>query len=82
MSEQSDKVENLQTALTSRNAIDQAAGILMTQQRCDAEAAFDLLRATSQSRNQKLRHIAAQLVASCARQPSERDTPAAQSNGV
>jgi GAF domain-containing protein len=53
---------DLRQALTSRAVIDQATGILMAQQRCDAAVAFDLLRRASQNRNIKLRDLAAEIV--------------------
>jgi GAF domain-containing protein len=62
-----DLADNLQTALTSRAVIDQAKGILMGQQRIDAEAAFDVLRRASQRENVKLRDIAQRLVDRVAR---------------
>ena len=52
----------LREALTSRSTIDQAIGIVMGQQRCDATTAFGILRAASQGRNRKLREIAAEIV--------------------
>lgn len=60
--EQSTYAQQLETALASRSTIDQAMGILMAQQRCDAEAAFDLLRRHSQNTNRPLREVAADLV--------------------
>lgn len=54
--------DNLRRALESRDLIGQAKGILMSQHRLTAEAAFELLRRTSQARNVKLREIAAQIV--------------------
>jgi AmiR/NasT family two-component response regulator len=42
--------------------IDQALGIVMSQQRCSADQAFGLLRARSQSSQRKIRDIAADLV--------------------
>ncbi|MBY3555603.1 GAF and ANTAR domain-containing protein [Modestobacter lapidis] len=54
--------QQMSEALTSRSVIDQAIGILMAQQRCSADAAFDVLRAASQGRNVKLRTIAADIV--------------------
>jgi AmiR/NasT family two-component response regulator len=54
----------LQEALSSRSVIDQAIGIVMGQQRCDASTAFAVLRAASQSRNHKFRDIATGLVTS------------------
>jgi GAF domain-containing protein len=49
-------------ALRSRSAIDQALGILMAQEQCDADTAFGLLRHHSQTTNQKLRDVAVRLV--------------------
>lgn len=54
---------HLETALVSRGIIDQAKGILMAQQHCSAEDAFDILRRASQARNVKIRDIAATIVA-------------------
>jgi hypothetical protein len=55
---------DLRTALASRTVIDQALGIVMAQQRCTADQAFDILRRASQNRNVKLRAIAAGVVTS------------------
>jgi GAF domain-containing protein len=52
----------LRDALASRTVIDQAIGILMAEQRCDADQAFELLRHASQHQNRKLREIAAEVV--------------------
>lgn len=49
-------------ALRSRSTIDQALGILMAQQKCDAPTAFALLRHHSQCTNQKLHDVAARVV--------------------
>lgn len=54
---------HLETALQSRAVIDQAKGILMAQERCTADRAFDILRKASQTRNVKLRDVAAAVVA-------------------
>jgi len=54
--------DQLRAALTSRTVIDQAIGIIMGQNRCDADAAFTVLRTTSQNRNFKLRSVAAEIV--------------------
>ena len=61
--------ENLQHALASRALIDQALGIIMGQNRCSADEAFDILRTTSQNRNIKLRDIAAAMVAALSGHP-------------
>lgn len=63
LSEQQRLTEDLQAALVSRTTIDQALGILMSQQRCDADKAFDILRQVSQNRNVKVRDLAADLIA-------------------
>ena len=52
----------LEQALRSRSVIDQAVGVLMGQQRCDAAAAFALLRQHSQNNNLKLRDVARSLI--------------------
>ena len=49
-------------ALRSRSTIDQALGILMAEEQCDADTALALLRHHSQVTNQKLRVVAARLV--------------------
>jgi GAF domain-containing protein len=74
LAEQNAENENLRIALTSRSIIDQAIGILMAQQQCSTEAAFELLRQASQGRNIKLRDIATQIVASVQRRsPGRRE---------
>ncbi|GAA1582833.1 GAF and ANTAR domain-containing protein [Kribbella karoonensis] len=60
----------LEQALASRSVIDQALGVLMGQQRCDARTAFELLRRHSQNNNRKLRDVAADLVAKLTGQPA------------
>lgn len=52
----------LQTAMESRAVIEQAKGILMRAQLCDAESAFEILKKASQHRNEKLRDIASDIV--------------------
>ena len=56
--------EQLREALDSRTVIDQAIGILMGQQRCNAHDAFAILRTASQTRNRKLRDIATDIITS------------------
>jgi hypothetical protein len=51
-------VNGLHDALVARDVIGQAKGILMATRHIDADAAFALLRATSQDHNIKLRVIA------------------------
>jgi GAF domain-containing protein len=57
-----DKADHLQTALTSRAAIDQAKGILMERHRLTADQAFQVLVQASMHTNRKVRDIAEQLV--------------------
>jgi AmiR/NasT family two-component response regulator len=52
----------LHRAIVSRDVIGQAKGILMARQGLDADAAFGLLRRTSQDLNVKLVDIAEALV--------------------
>src|SRR5215469_6245281 len=52
----------LQASLQSLPVIEQAKGILMAQQRCGPEEAFDLLRRASQRANVKVAVLAAQIV--------------------
>jgi GAF domain-containing protein len=63
------QAEGLQVALESRDVIGQAKGILMAREQITAEQAFDILRATSQHLNVKLREIA-QRVAETGELPS------------
>jgi len=53
----------LQARLNSMPVIEQAKGILMAQQRCGPDQAFDLLRRASQRANVKVRVLAAQMIA-------------------
>ncbi len=70
MARQSELTTQLEAALASRATIDQAIGIIMGQNRCDADHAFALLRAASQNRNVKLRAVAAEIVAAVSRRTS------------
>lgn len=68
--EQTQLTAQLREALSSRSVIDQALGIIMGQQRCDATAAFAVLRCASQGRNRKLRDIATDIVTSVGGTPA------------
>ena len=57
------RAESLLGGLDTRATIGKAVGLLMAQERCTADQAFDLLRIASQRRNVKLRDIAAGVVA-------------------
>ena len=65
--------------LESMPVIEQAKGIVMAQQRCGPEEAFDLLRRASQRDNVRVHVLAAQIVAQVASARSEtsaQPTPA------
>lgn len=57
-------VNQLTEAVTTRDVIGQAKGILMERERLTAGQAFDVLRAASQRLNRKLRDVADQLATS------------------
>ena len=58
------EIEQLNKAMESRSAIEQAKGVLMSTMRIGPDAAFAVLVAASQRENRKLREIADRLVAS------------------
>jgi GAF domain-containing protein len=68
---QAELTEQLQQAMSSRAIIDQAIGILMGEQRCNAATAFDLLRKASQHRNRKLRDVAADIITTVSGEPPQ-----------
>jgi GAF domain-containing protein len=55
--------EQLSEAMQSRAVIEQAKGILMAREGCDADRAFELLRDLSQHGDQKIAVVAAEIVA-------------------
>jgi GAF domain-containing protein len=55
--------EDMQRAMETRAVIEQAKGILVAQQHCTPELAFELLTRLSQTTHRKLRDCAADLVA-------------------
>jgi transcriptional regulator with GAF, ATPase, and Fis domain len=57
-----DLAENLQTALDSRAAIDQAKGVLIERYKLTPDQAFQLLTRASMTTNRKLRDVADDLV--------------------
>ena len=70
-----ESVADVRTALLSRSVIDQAVGILMAQERIDAQIALERLRRVSQNHNVKLRDLCSDLVARAsggARRASDR----------
>jgi GAF domain-containing protein len=65
--------KQMRTAMETRSVIDQTIGVVMAQNRCDAEAAFAILTRASQNRNVKLRDIARSIVTNIS-QPTGRST--------
>jgi len=63
----------LQARLDTMPVIEQAKGILMAQQRCGPDEAFELLRLASQSANIKVHVLAEQVVAHFGSQKAESD---------
>jgi AmiR/NasT family two-component response regulator len=59
--------EHMRTAMATRSMIDQAIGVVMAQNRCDADAAFAILTRASQNRNVKLRDVARGIVTTISR---------------
>ncbi|MGN7199494.1 GAF and ANTAR domain-containing protein [Arthrobacter sp. SAFR-044] len=62
--------DNLAAALESRTTIDLATGIIMAQNQCNQDTAIRVLRSASNTRNRKLREVAALLVASVGKDPN------------
>jgi hypothetical protein len=60
--EADERASQLEQALVARSLIDQALGVLMSENRCTREAAFGILRRASQNRNVKLRDVAAMII--------------------
>jgi GAF domain-containing protein len=63
---------NLAAAMESRTVIDLAAGAIMAQNRCSQDAAMKILKIASNSRNIKLRDVAASVVTSLTADPQVR----------
>lgn len=63
----STRAEQMAEAMSSRAVIEQAKGILMAVNGCDADAAFQRLVATSQRSHKKLRDVAGEIVAETVR---------------
>jgi GAF domain-containing protein len=67
-----DAKEDLEAAMKSRTAIDVAVGVIMAQNRCSQAAAMEILRKASNSRNIKLRDVAAGVIESVSPDPALR----------
>ncbi|MBV9369028.1 MAG: GAF and ANTAR domain-containing protein [Frankiales bacterium] len=62
-----DLAEQLADAMSSRAMIEQAKGVIMADRRCDADAAFAILREMSQRNHRKLREVARDVVENVSR---------------
>jgi hypothetical protein len=71
LAQQAELAEQLEAAMVSRSTIDQALGVIMGQNRTTRQEAFEILRAASQSRNIKLRDIAAAVIENLTGHPAE-----------
>jgi putative methionine-R-sulfoxide reductase with GAF domain len=63
MADRDQAVDDLNQGMVTRQVIGQAVGLLMAQRRCTAAEAFTLLRGASQRSNEKLRDVAARMIA-------------------
>ncbi|TLM71323.1 GAF and ANTAR domain-containing protein [Pseudarthrobacter sp. NamB4] len=66
----SETAANLRATLESRTVIDMAVGIIMAQNRCSQQDAFDILKTASSTRNSKLHDVAAAVVNSLGQGPA------------
>ncbi|MFD5278475.1 GAF and ANTAR domain-containing protein [Pseudarthrobacter sp. NPDC058362] len=66
MAKLEDTREGMSAAMQSRTVIDLATGAIMAQNRCGQDSAFRVLQKASNTRNMKLRDVAAAVVASIA----------------
>lgn len=62
---------DLDAAMRSRTTINLAVGIIMGQNRCSQQEAFEVLSKTSSNRNIKVRDLAAELVKQVGQAPGE-----------
>ena len=67
----SETAANLRATLESRTVIDMAVGIIMAQNRCSQQDAFEILKTASSTRNSKLHDVAARVVNSLGQGPAE-----------
>jgi GAF domain-containing protein len=69
-----EKNDHLHTAMATRRLIDQAIGLVMAQNRCSADEAFDILRRASQNRNVKINKLAAEMIHNVTGRHAETNT--------
>jgi GAF domain-containing protein len=68
-------IEQLRHALDSRVVIERAVGVLMSQQRIDAGAAFTQLREAAREERRKVADLAAEVLASVGPEPERSHPP-------
>jgi GAF domain-containing protein len=56
------RAANMKAAMDTRTVIDLACGIIMAENKCTKDRAFEILRSASNTRNQKLNELAESLV--------------------
>lgn len=66
----SENAANLKATLETRTGIDVAVGIIMAQNRCSQDEAFEMLKSASSARNIKLHVVAAGVVESLGQGPA------------
>jgi hypothetical protein len=66
----SETAANLRATLESRTVIDMAVGIIMAQNRCSQQDAFEILKTASSTRNSKLHEVATVVVNSLGQGPA------------
>ena len=66
----SDTATDLKATLETRTGIDVAVGIIMAQNRCSQDEAFEMLKAASSARNIKLQAVAAGVLESLGQGPA------------
>jgi GAF domain-containing protein len=67
----SETAAHLRATLETRTVIDMAVGIIMAQNRCSQQEAFDLLKAASSTRNSKLHSVATAVVSALGQGPAQ-----------
>ena len=81
LAQQATLAQDLETAMLSRSTIDQALGVIMGQSRATRDEAFEILRAASQSRNLKLREVAALTIQDLTGHPPTDPPPFSRGHG-
>ena len=71
------QIADLKTGIQTRTVIGQAEGILIERHKVSPEVAFAMLRRTSNTTNQKLRDVAADLVRTGQEHPDPARPPSA-----